>query len=332
MLLDALFREESVMYKLNILTACFFITLMLDCAQIMAQPPRLSFNNGVQTVNGPDTAAYLTTLYNRKFDNCNKLDSRPAFLCSGVTLRLTIKAPNNDYKAWEPSPTATAKDGVSFSYLRADTNFSHFGGIYQNGFFIYPVLETPADKRQLLYMCSYPMDGWTQSRTKLCGPHQDWPDHSNLCHTYAPDYDARAWVYVWTYPFGGDNKEAIRQCGFDVTDERDALSGPAFRESLRARELLAAKSPGYADKVFHDHNEIIIKAWPKGQPNALPILAFFYVNGFSDGLADARYNQRDYCNSTNPKILIPIIRLTPAVDLTGTTYFTYSAADQAGCG
>lgn len=186
------------MYKSNIFTACFIITLMLDCAHIMAQPPRLNLINGVQTIKGPDTAAYLTMLYNRTFDNCNKLDSRPAFLCSGVTLRLTIKAPN--------------------------------------------------------------------------------------------------------------------------------------RESLRARALLAAMSPGYADKVFHDHNELIIKAWPKGQPNALPILAFFYVNGFSDGLADARYNQCDYCNSTNPKILIPIIRLTPTLDLNGNTYFTYYAADQVGCG
>lgn len=65
-----------------------------------------------------ETAAYLTAFYNRKFYNCNRSESQAAFLCSGVTLRLTIKALNNEYKTWKSNPTAIAMHGVSFSYLR----------------------------------------------------------------------------------------------------------------------------------------------------------------------------------------------------------------------
>lgn len=53
-------------------------------------------------------------------------------------------------------------------------------------------------------------------------------------------------------------------------------------------------------------------------------MAFFYLNG-SAGLADAQYNQRDFYNSTNPKVIVPIIRLTLA---SSGTIFTYIQADQ----
>ncbi|MFL6536123.1 MAG: hypothetical protein ACJ8G8_22670, partial [Pseudomonas sp.] len=95
------------------------------------------------------------------------------------------------------------------------------------------------------------------------------------------------------------------------------------------RALLAAKSANYAQQVFNEHNEIIIKTWPQNIPNTLPILAFFYIDGYPKGLDEAKYNQRDFYNSTNPKILIPIIRLTPASSLNGKASFAYIATDQA---
>ncbi|MNG17678.1 hypothetical protein D3C84_1016820 [compost metagenome] len=59
-------------------------------------------------------------------------------------------------------------------------------------------------------------------------------------------------------------------------------------------------------------------------------MAFFFIaGGTNEGLADARYNQRDFYNSTNPKIVVPIIRLTPATSANGKATFTYNAADQA---
>ncbi|TWC23113.1 MULTISPECIES: halovibrin HvnC [unclassified Pseudomonas] len=302
------------------------VAVAVGCTQLGTQPPEITNINGSQVLNGPETAAYLTTLYGRNFANCHHSESQPAFLCSGVVHRLTIKDPAERYKVWDPSPISLENGGVSFSYMRADTNFSHFGGAYQNGYIVYPVLEAPADKIHLQYMCSYPMDAWTQSRLQVCGPHANYPYHSNLCQ-YHNVTIAEQWVYVWTYP-DPNAQHPIQQCGFDVSDGRNTLAGPAFRESLRARALLAATHPNYAQQVFHDHNEMIVKTWTPGQPNSLPILAFFYIAGYSEGLADAQYNQRDFYNSTHPKLVIPIIRLTPATSLNGRASFTYVEAEQ----
>lgn len=305
------------------------ITIMVGCTQLATKPPVARNINGVEVLDGPGVAAYLGEIYGRNFPNCNRTDSQPAFLCSGVTHRLTVKDPANIYKVWDPSPISISNRGVSFSYMRADTNFGGdaFGWNYQNGYIIYPFLEAPAGKAQLFYMCSYPMDGWTQSRNQVCGPHANYPYHSNLCQ-YHNVTIGEQWVYVWTYP-DPNAEHHQQQCGFDVSDERNALAAPAFQESLRARALLAAASPNYAAQVFNEHNEIIIKTWTPGQPNTLPILAFFYIAGHPQGLADAQYNQRDFYNSTNPRIVVPIIRLTPAASLHGKASFSYIAAEQA---
>ena len=81
---------------------------------------------------------------------------------------------------------------------------------------------------------------------------------------------------------------------------------------------------------FNEHNEVILKTWPAGRANTFPILAFSYVSGGTDPkpLADAKYNQRDFYNSTNPKRVVPIIRMVPANSATGTATFTYVAAVQ----
>ncbi|URM26549.1 hypothetical protein LLY42_21930 [Pseudomonas frederiksbergensis] len=81
---------------------------------------------------------------------------------------------------------------------------------------------------------------------------------------------------------------------------------------------------------FNEQNEIIVQTWLAGRANTLPVMAFFFISGGTNqGLADAQYNQRDFYNSTNPKIVVPIIRLTPPTSATGTADFKYVAADQA---
>ncbi|WP_235374475.1 hypothetical protein [Pseudomonas fluorescens] len=108
-----------------------------------------------------------------------------------------------------------------------------------------------------------------------------------------------------------------------MRDERNTLAAPAFYQSLRAKAMLGTTG-------FNEHNEVIIKTWPAGEANAFPILAFFYIAGGTDPktLADARYNQQDFYNSTNPNRTIPIIRLVPATSATGTATFSYVEADQ----
>lgn len=298
------------------------IALMVGCTQVDIKPPsEVGTVNNVQTLNGPAIATQLNTLYSRKFPNCNKSDSQPAFLCSGVTLRVTVKDPNNTYKVWDPSPTSVESGGISFSYLRADANFGRLAWGYGNGYILYPFLEQPAGKDQLQYLCSYPMDawGWSRSKTEVCGPSPTYPVQSQRCQ-YAGVTTAAQALAVWNLPGGNPN---LRQCGFDVEDHRNTLAGPAFYQSLLAKSMLG-------NTGFNEQNEIIVQRWLAGRANTLPVMAFFFISGGTNqGLADAQYNQRDFYNSTNPKIIVPIIRLTPPTSATGTADFKYVAADQA---
>lgn len=130
------------------------------------------------------------------------------------------------------------------------------------------------------------------------------------------------WLAVWNLP--GDTPN-LRQCGFDVRDERNAYAGPAFYNSLQAKTLLGPTG-------FNEHNEVILKTWVAGHPNSFPIMAFFYIAGASNeaqGLAEAQYNQRDFYNSTNPRIVLPIIRMKPADYANENATFTYIPTDQA---
>ncbi|RIJ13466.1 halovibrin HvnC [Pseudomonas sp. 91RF] len=296
------------------------LALLVGCSQVSTQPPISVNADGVQILDGPAIATQLNTLYGRKFPNCNKSDSQPAFLCSGVTLRVTVKDPNNQYKVWDPSPTSVKSGGVSFSYLRQDANFGRLAWGNGNGYILYPIFEAPKDKEDLDYLCSYPEDAWTwhRSETAVCVAHPSYPTQSQLCQD-AGVTTAEQWLAVWNTAGGNPN---LRQCGFDVRDERNYLAGPAFYQSVRSKELRGAAG-------FGSHNEILIKTWASRHPNTFPIMAFFFIAGGSNaGLADARYNQQDFYNSTNPKIIVPIIRLTPATSATGAATFTYVAADQ----
>ncbi|UZE15327.1 halovibrin HvnC [Pseudomonas sp. B21-054] len=295
------------------------IALFVGCTQVAIVPPEVVNINGVQVLDGPGTATLLTTLYERRFPNCYSSDSQPSFLCSGVTLRVTVKDPAEQYKVWDPSPTSITSGGVSFSYLRADANFGRLAWGHGNGYILYPIFGAPVDKIDLDYLCSYPMDAWSWYRTPPCGASGEYPALSRPCHV-AGVTTAQQWLGVWTMPGGNPY---LRQCGFDVNDDRNQLAGPAFYQSLLSKGLVGARG-------FDEHNEIIIKTWTPGRPNTFPIMAFFFVAGGTNaGLADARYNQRDFYNSTNPKIVVPIIRLTPANSAAESATFSYVAADQA---
>jgi hypothetical protein len=318
--------EGSVMHRI---IGFLLFVLMVGCSQIDKTPINVGDAlSGGNTQNGPAIAAQLTTLYARTDQNCNNSNSQPAFLCRGITLRVTVKDPNNTYKVWDPSPTSIKTGGVSFSYLAKDANFGRLAWGYGNGFILYPIFGAPTDKIDLDYLCSYPMDahGWHRSLTAVCGPHPNFPVVSDLCQNTNVTTAAQ-WKAVWDQPLPGvpnppANKNQ-RQCGFDISDDRNALAGPAFYQSLQAKGLMGAEG-------FNQQNEVILKTWTAGRPNTFPIMAFFYIYGGTDTkpLADAQYNQRDFYNSTNPKIVVPIIRLTPPTSATGVATFTFAAADQ----
>jgi len=272
-----------------------------------------------QAMAGPAIATQLNELYGRRFPNCHKQDSQPAFLCSGVTLRVTLKDPANTYKVWDPSPASVASGAVAFSYLRADSNFGARAWGMNNGIILYPIFESPADKLDVDYLCAYPMDAWTSNRTAPCARHASYDPQSRVCQE-AKITTAAQWKAAWdSRPTSTRN---VQSCGFDVRDDRNAQAGPAFYQFVQAKTLLGAQG-------FNEQNELLVKTWPSGQPNSLPLMAFFYLaDGTQNALADARYNQQDFYKSTHPRIVVPIIRLTLPTSPSGTAIFTYVPSDQ----
>lgn len=96
----------------KILTALLFIFIF---SSTQAAPIIKDFGH-TQVIMGSSTAEFLNALYNRQFPNCHNSDSMPAFLCSGVVLRVTTKDPAGTYKVWDPSPTSQATGGA-FRFL-----------------------------------------------------------------------------------------------------------------------------------------------------------------------------------------------------------------------
>ena len=84
---------------------------------------------------------------------------------------------------------------------------------------------------------------------------------------------------------------------------------------------------------FHDHNELVIDAWPANlNPAELPIQSFFYVASGSEAggqaLANAQKDQKDYYNVTNGDF-VPIVRITPPQSMSDDYDFHFRPEDQA---
>lgn len=273
-------------------------------------PPASTQTPTITVVDGPATAAALTRRYNDTPANCGS-DSKPAFLCTGVILRITTFS--TAYDTWDPSPVAIKKGSVSFSYLRKDNNFKSFAfnQTTANGLIFYPIFDTPAGKLNVPILCHFPMDGWTDNRTErsACGVYPGVPG-SEPCHQQNITTGAQ-WVAKYP-PVTPGNKI----CGFDVRDELNHYAGPNFYAAMQAKWL----NPGY----FVEQNEMLLKVWATGQGRVLPIQAFFYA--VAGGLNDARKNKQSFLAKTG--IDLPIIKITLPAEPKGSATFQYIPGDQ----
>lgn len=264
---------------------------------------------GVLSVDGPVTAKEIQDSYNRADVYCNNKPSQPAFLCSGVLLRATENS--TAFHAWNPNPNSL---GVSFSYLRSDSNFSKLAYGYTNGFILYSIFGAPPDKIDLNVLCSYPIDADTVTRNyQRCGESSRWGAISRQCKDQGVT-NAAQWLSHYNAGTGYVNS---RQCSFNVRDEEDAAAGVAFDQSIKARTLLASQG-------FATQNEVVIAEWQQNIGNVLPIKAFFYT--LEQGKAGAQYDQRDFLNVTG--ISRPIIQVSLPSTSTGKAVFRFIAADQ----
>lgn len=275
--------------------------------------------------DGTTVAATLTSLYKNTVDNCGS-DSKPAFLCSGVTLRATET--NQSFFPWNPSPNSQSRGGVPFSWLRADSNFSRGAFSYPNGFIFYPVLTKPSAKRKVEILCYFPVDADSVNRPTLsgCGANTYYPTNSGLCHEQTPKVDTAAtWLthYNQVQNTTGGIQQHRHQCGFDVRDKVDYHAGPNFLAGINARKGL-----GDADKLTQ--NEMMLDTWAQNIPGDLPIMAFYYLGGTTQatGLANAKIDQKRFYDETKGQV-VPIIKMTLPTTFSGTATFVYSTSDQA---
>jgi len=294
-----------------------FILLLAGCT-LSSLPESNRSVNSAYSRSGEETARSLTMAYHNTAANCGT-PTTPAFLCSGVILRITTTS--NNYDPWNHSDFSLKTDAVSFSFLRADAKFvrTPWGGA--NGFIFYPYFSTPVEKFKPEVICYFPLDGATfyrdapgqyGCRDSIVPPHV-FPD-STPCREQNIT-TAEQWV---THYYGVPQDRTSHSCAFIVVNILGAEAVQAFNQAIRVRSLIPTEA-------FADHNELRIKAWPETQPGILPIEAFFYTD---TGLANARIDQKKFYDRTRG-IVVPIIRLTlPGTPLEDAT-FTYNVADQA---
>lgn len=261
--------------------------------------------------SGESALAQLRGWYSGTTSHCGSA-TRPAFLCSGVMMRQVDTS--DAYLSWDPSPSAISKGGISFSWLRADSNFPNFW--LPNGFIFYPDYDIPVGQYHPAVLCAFPFDGNTWERSSQgCGQHRS-DLRSRPCDVLGIT-TAAAWIDNYYTP-GAGNLHA-QQCGWNVREGQPATAD-RFCQNVLARAQLTTQHWSYV-------NEVILATWPTGSGATLPIHSFFYKTGDTNALAKARSDQTRYYNLY--RRALPIFRLTLPKTSAGKAQFAYVASDQA---
>ncbi|MDU9389538.1 hypothetical protein [Pseudomonas sp. zfem002] len=217
-------------------------------------------------------------------------DGSAAYNCSGVIVR-AIRDPSNP-TFWNPSPGGVERDGVAFSYIRADVGSLHLAG---NAGLIMRELGAPSEQR-LSVRCVFPSNANTSMRADSCAT-EEFPLPCHLSGvTDIPTWQAHYEQYG-----------PVKSCYFAPTTEW-------FQFSIDVR----AHFPQPENRKYW--NEVVIAAWPQDIPERLPIEALFYSG---DGLSGARQMQDSFIRATGK--FIPVVR----IELTQDPVFYYSPKDQA---
>jgi len=261
--------------------------------------------------DGPAVARALTARYQNTARDCGST-SHPAFLCSGVVMRVTSNSHN--YHAWNPSPSSVISGGVSFSYLRIDSTFLGVHNNFGNGFVFYPLMETPSAKHSVEVLCAFPINALTDERAEQgCGAYPTYPTESQRCSAIGIT-TAEQWFNHFA-TVGAFNP--AHQCGFDVRVQTGSLAADSFYQNLRARNMLPPV-------LFQITTELRLALWPQDIHSTVPIEAFFYTS--RAGLAGAQYDQFDLYRAGG--VRVPIIKLTLPT-LTQPARFEFIASDQS---
>lgn len=261
---------------------------------------------------GTREQSQLRADYASTVDDCGNAD-QPAFLCSGVLIRVT--GSGSGYHVWNPSPGSVTRGGVSFSYLRSDTNFAGLAWADLDGLIFSPLRFAYVSTARPDVMCSFPLDAGTEHRPdRGCGQQGNFLV-SGPCRETQNVETAEQWYAHFTQKAGSNSNS---QCGFTTINIDDSAS--AFLESLKARQYLP-------EAKFVTQNEVMLATWPQDIGASLPIQFFFYrVEKGKSGVVGAQRNQLDLLHTDG--IAVPIVKVTLPTDKTGQASFDVDPADQ----
>ncbi|UVJ45911.1 hypothetical protein NVV94_10390 [Pseudomonas sp. LS1212] len=231
------------------------------------------FNQQDQLYVGYQVASRLNARYADTSPTCR--DGRAAFYCNGVLIRTTDVGA---FHAWNPSPNSDRINGVSFSYLRADTDVMK---VYKAQGFVLREMAAPVG-HPLTLACIYPVD----TGTGAAGPGAACTFRSVCAQLGVTS------VTQWLQRYSASPHSSC-----------------AFQPDPTQLQLNADIRPVAGDA--YGWNEIMFAAWPQNIPEQLPLEAFIYsatshVPG--NGLAGGQHFQRDYFGETGR--YLPLLRVT----------------------
>ncbi|KAF1007322.1 MAG: hypothetical protein GAK28_01961 [Luteibacter sp.] len=305
---------------------CLLALLVAGCAQVAHMPPpakpaayampaattQVARTVPIRADFGTRELIQLRADYAATPEDCGSVDE-PAFLCSGVLIRIT--GDGVGYHVWNPSPGSVTRGGVSFSYLRSDVELTSLVWSDLDGLIFSPPRQAYVSTLRPDVMCAYPVDADTFNRPdRGCGQ-RTGATTSGPCQTTQGVYNDVQWLDHFTNKVGSKYE---LQCGFTTIDIDNAA--PAFFATIKARQRLA-------DKDIYTQNEVMLATWPQDVGASLPIQFFFYlVEGDKSGLTGAQRNQLDLLHTDG--IAMPVVKVTLPADRTGQASFDTIPADQ----
>lgn len=254
------------------------------------QPPPKVMQNGT----GELVAWQLNERFNETRANCGAA-TQPAFLCSGVLIRYTRYSPSSH--VWDNSIESHRKGGVSFAWLRTDSQFLELLG--DNGYLFSPPFYG-IGKLAPEVLCSFPQTALSFLREGTgCGAMPNVPI-SGPCQSQGVTSGSGWYDH---YMAGGGGQET--ECGFDVRRVLGAGATTAYIANLEAMEIFARNHGGW---LSIRSNELVLAVWPDGQGRDLPLQAFWYSTAWNIGdRENAQRNQLDFKNVTG--LSVPIIAI-----------------------
>lgn len=259
--------------------------------------------NQGQVIDGQAVADRLNARYVNTVADCS---GQPAFLCSGVTLRV-LDPFNPNLQPLDPTPTQIGRNGASFSFIRNDLGIKQ---LYQTGWAGFTVdMQDPAGFVPLKARCVFPTNGSTDSRSDSCNyakPDMTPTLKSRPCAEQGID-TAQAWG---TYFNGLPDRRF--SCAFDI-------SAKGFELSMASREFISEDSQRRTQ-----WNELVIASWTQADVPRLPVEAVFYSQVDIPPFALVQRHQCRIFFTTGRRV--PLLKLD--LNQTDGRVFSFNQADQ----